>query len=320
MAETTLHPWCEDHSFGQDQKRPGEGRTLIVIGITATMMLVEIVGGLAYGSMALLADGLHMGSHAAALTISAFAYIYARRKAHDRQFSFGTGKVNALGGFTGAVLLALFALLMVWESIHRLIEPVEIAFNAALIVATIGLAVNALSAVVLGHGHDPAHDHAHEDEHEREHACEQDHHHHDHNLRAAYLHVLADALTSVLAILALLVGKYAGLAWLDPLVGILGAVLITHWSIGLIRATSRVLLDQQAPRWTRAAIRDSIESHPDSRVVDLHVWSIGPQLYAAEIVVVAASPLSPYRYKQLLPSGLGLAHVAVEVHHAAEHA
>ncbi|MBT6238655.1 MAG: cation transporter, partial [Verrucomicrobia bacterium] len=187
-----------DHSFGQDKKKPGELKTILVIVITFTMMIVEITAGLAFGSMALLADGLHMASHAAALGVSAIAYVFARKYAHDPTYSFGTGKVNVLGGFTGAVLLLVFALIMVSESIHRLVSPVEIVFNQAITVAVIGLIVNGLSMLILGH-----------DDHH--------HHSHDHNLKAAYLHVLADTLTSLLAIFALLAAKYFGWVRMDPL-------------------------------------------------------------------------------------------------------
>jgi len=306
MSDKDLHPWQHDHSFGQHEKRPGEIRTIIVIALTATMMVVEIVAGIAYGSMALLADGIHMASHAAALSISAFAYVYARRRARDERFSFGTGKVNSLGGYTGAILLGLFALMMAWESVHRLINPVDIVFNQAIFVAVLGLIVNGASVVILGHGD---HHHAHEHEHQEHHG-----HHHDHNLRAAYLHVLADALTSVLAIVALLAGKYYGLDWMDPVMGIVGAALITHWSLGLLRSTSKVLLDRQGPQHIRDAIVAAIEDHDDNRVADLHLWSIGPSIYAAEIVIVTPHPQLPENYKKLIPSDPKVVHVTVEVH------
>ena len=227
-----MHMHTHDHSFGQDCIRPGEIKTLIVIAITATMMVVEVSAGLLYGSMALLADGLHMASHAAALSINAYAYIYARRHAHDTRFSFGTGKVNALGGFAGAVLLAVFVLIMAGESIHRLIQPVEIAFNQAILVSVLGLIVNGLSVLILN---DHPHQHGNN---------EDDRHHHDHNLRSAYLHVLADALTSLLAILALMAGKYLGWNVLDPLMGIVGAVLVKPGDEGVthrlrLRSSSR---------------------------------------------------------------------------------
>ncbi len=316
MHDQNLQHWQHEHSFGQDQKRPGEARTIVVIVLTATTMVVEIAAGMAFGSMALLADGLHMASHAVALGISAFAYVYARRHAHDERYSFGTGKVNALGGFAGAVLLAVFAAMMAWESVVRFIEPVTIAFNQAIFVAVLGLIVNGVSVFILGHSHehddhdDASHEHADDDA--TEHA-NHDHHHHDHNLRAAYLHVLADALTSLLAIFALLAGKYFELVWMDPLMGIIGGLLVAKWSLGLLRTTGAVLLDRQASQQIRDSIRESIENNGDDRVSDLHVWSIGPGIYAAELVVVSNAPKLPSHYKELLPANAGLAHVSVEV-------
>ncbi len=306
MHTENLHNWQHSHVLGQDQQRPGERRTLVVIVITGAMMIVEIATGILFGSMALLADGLHMASHAVALGINAFAYIYARRHAHDTHFSFGTGKVNALGGFTGAVLLALFALLMAWESVGRMVAPVEIAFNQAIVVAILGLIVNGGSVFILGiqHQHDD-HDHGDHGHHD---------HHHDHNLRAAYFHVLADALTSLLAIFALLAAKYFGLVWMDPLMGVVGAMLVSRWSLGLLRGTSDVLLDKQGPDEVRVKVRESIERDGDGRVADLHLWSIGPNIYSVIISVVAHDPQLPEYYKALVPSGLGLEHVTVEVH------
>jgi cation diffusion facilitator family transporter len=302
--------------LGQEKKRPGEFRTIVVIAVTATMMVVEIAAGIVFGSMALLADGLHMASHAAALSISAFAYIYARRHAHDERYSFGTGKVNSLGGFTGAVLLAVFALMMAWESVVRIVYPVDISFNQAIVVAFVGLIVNGASVFILGHKHEHVHedgDHSHH-EHEEMHAASHDHHHHDHNLRAAYLHVLADALTSVLAIFALLAGKYFGLIWMDPVMGIVGAILVSRWSAGLLHTTGAVLLDRQGPAHIRDEIRESIESHDDNRVADLHFWSIGPNIYAVEVTIVTHEPQPPHHYKDMLPEAIGVAHVNVEVH------
>jgi cation diffusion facilitator family transporter len=302
------------HSFGQDRKRPGEIRTIIVIVMTAAMMVVEIATGILFGSMALLADGLHMASHAAALSINLFAYIYARRHAHDPQFSFGTGKVNALGGFSGAVLLAVFASMMAVESVTRLIDPVAIAFNQAIFVAVIGLVVNGLSMLILNHRDDHHH-------HDPEHADRQDrrqpvHRHPDHNLRSAYLHVLADALTSFLAIFALLAGKFLGLNWMDPIMGIVGAVMVARWSIGLLRSTSHVLLDRQAPAYIRHKVVDGIEKDGDNRVVDLHLWAVGPNIHAAIVVVTTTVPRPPDHYKQLIPSNLNVVHVTVEVNPA----
>lgn len=310
MHSDRLHRWQHSHTFGQDLKRPGELRTLIVIAITGTMMVVEIVTGILFGSMALLADGLHMASHAAALSINAFAYIYARRHAHDTDFSFGTGKVNALGGFSGAVLLALFALLMAWESLDRLLHPVDIIFNQAILVAALGLVVNGVSVFILGvdnHHHDNQ-DHHHLDDHH--HGT----HHHDHNLRSAYLHVLADALTSVLAIVALLAAKYFGLIWMDPAMGIVGAILVARWALGLLQTTGGILLDMQGPESIQQRIKDSVEQDDDSKVADLHLWSIGPNLYAAVITVVAQDPATPNEYKKRISTNLRLAHITIEIH------
>jgi cation diffusion facilitator family transporter len=293
-----------DHVFQQDTRRPGESRTIVVIALTAITMVFEIVTGWLFGSMALLADGLHMGSHAVALTIGAVAYIYARRRAHDPRFSFGTGKVNALGGFTGAILLVGFALLMAGESIHRFIEPAPIAFNQAILVAVVGLAVNGLSVFVLG-GHGHGHDHGRHD-HDRTHD------HDDHNLRSAYLHVLADALTSVLAIVALLAGKYLDWNWMDPAMGIVGAVLVARWSWNLIRRTGDVLLDRQQETLAHT-IREAMEADDRSSVTDLHVWSIGPGLYAAEIAMETPDPLTPNDYRARLPDGGNVVHATIEV-------
>ena len=293
------------HSFGQDHKRPGESRTIIVIVVTAVMMVVEIITGMLFGSMALLADGLHMASHAAALSINAFAYIYARRHAHDKRFSFGTGKVNALGGFSGAVLLAVFAVMMAVESVVRLVNPVAIAFNQAIFVAIIGLVVNGLSMLILGHK-DGSH-------HGNDHGHDHDHHHHDHNLRSAYLHVLADALTSFLAIFALLTAKYVGLIWMDPLMGIVGAIMVSRWSIGLLISTSHVLLDRQASVDIQQKVVDGIQKNGDNRVADLHLWTVGPDIYAAIVSVVTEIPKPPEYYKQLIPSEFKFVHVTVEV-------
>ncbi len=309
--EDRLDLWQHSHSFGQHRKRPGEARTLIVIALTSAMMVVEIGAGLAFGSMALLADGLHMAAHTVALSINAFAYIYARREAHTEQFSFGTGKVNTLGGFTGAMLLAGFAVFMAWESLARLLAPVEIAFNQAIFVAAMGLVVNGASVLILGHSHQPEPDH---DAAAGPGAQGQDHFHHDHNLLAAYLHVLADALISLLAIFALLSAKYLGLIWADPAMGIIGAVLVARWSLGLLHSTALILLDRQAPEELRAVVRDSIESQDDNRVADLHIWAVGPNIYSAIVAIVTHHPQPPDYYKALLPKDLNLVHVTVEVH------
>jgi len=321
MHPETTQQWQHEHIFGQDRVRPGERRTLWVILITTTMMVVEITTGLAYGSMALLADGLHMGSHTAALGIATIAYIYTRRCAADSRFCFGTGKVNAFAGYTSAVLLALFSLLMAGESVNRLFNPVDIAFNHAIVVAVLGLIVNGASMLMLGdHHHDHAHEHEHEHEHEHGHGHKHtDPHLHgrrhvDHNLRAAYIHVLADALTSLLAIFALLTGKFLGMYWMDPVMGIVGAILVARWSLGLIRDTSGILLDHQAPAVMLEQVRNAIERVDENRITDLHVWSIGPGIYSATLTVVSRQPSPPEYYKNLLPGELGIVHTIVEVH------
>lgn len=310
MHSHSAHLWLHDHAFGQDQIKAGERRTLLVIVMTTIMMVIEIGAGMMYGSMALLADGLHMGSHAAALTITAFAYFYARKHANNRRFSFGTGKVNALAGFSSAILLAGFALMMVSESIHRFFNPVDIVFNQAIVVAIVGLVVNGVSVFVLGDGHDHHHGHEHHD-HDHDHHSHE--HHADHNLRAAYLHVLADALTSLFAIFALLAGKYFGLLWMDPAMGVVGAILVAKWSWGLLKDTSRVLLDEQAPKNIQTAILEAVEQKDDNMVADLHVWSIGPDIYTASLSIVTDKPQSPNHYKALLPENMGLVHTTVEV-------
>lgn len=305
MHAQNIQRWEHDHSFGQDHPRAGERRTLVVTAITLATMAAEIAAGLAFGSMALLADGIHMGTHALALGISAFAYIYARRHAHDRRFTFGTGKVNALGGYTGAILLAIFAVVMVWESVERALTPVSIQYNWAIAVAVAGLIVNGLCMLILsGHGHDHAHGHAHDHGHS---------HGHDHNMRAAYLHVLVDALTSLLAIFALLAGKYFGAAWLDPAMGVVGAILVVRWAKQLLQLTTGVLLDQRADPHVREGLRKAIEDDDDNRLADFHVWSIGPGIYAAAISVVTHRPQPPEHYKALIPGDLGVVHTTVEV-------
>lgn len=298
MHRDHLHLWQHDHCFGQELRRPGERRTLVVFLLTLATMVVEVAAGVAFGSMALFADGLHMASHALALGVNAFAYFYARRHAHDPRFSFGTGKVNALGGFSGALLLVVFAGTMAWESSVRLVQPLAIQFDQAIWVAILGLLVNGASALILG----LELDHEHSD------------HRHDHNLMSAYLHVLADALTSVLAIAALLFGKYFGLIWMDPAMGIAGAGLVARWAYSLLRTSSAVLLDHQGPESMRREIQETIEADGDSRIADLHLWRIGPGIYASVVTVVAHQPATPEEYRARLPKRLGLAHVSIEVH------
>ena len=299
----SLDTWRHSHNFLADTEQ-AEKNTVRVMLLTAAMMVVEIVAGMVFGSMALLADGWHMATHVAAFGITLFVYRYARSQADNPQFTFGTGKVSVLGGFASAVALAVVALVMALESMMRMVRPEAIHFNEAIGVAVAGLLVNLVSGFLLheDHGHD---DHAHEHgDHE---------HHHDHNLRAAYLHVLADALTSVLAIFALLIGKYAGWVWLDPAMGVVGAAVIGRWSYGLLRDTGKILLDGGVDEQTMTAIRRAIEDDADNRVTDLHVWHVGPDTYAAGLAVVTHSPQNPDYYKHLLRHIPHLAHVLIEV-------
>jgi len=295
-----------EHQFHLGDQKEAERRTYYVIALTLTMMVVEIAGGTIFGSMALLADGWHMGTHAAALGITAFAYAYARRQAKNPVYSFGTGKVSVLGGYTSAVVLGVIALMMVWESGRRLVNPVSIRFNEAIAVASLGLVVNLVSAYLLTGSH-----HSHGGREEKEHDRN---HHRDHNLRAAYLHVLADALTSVLAILALTTGRFLGWVWMDPVMGIVGAMIIARWSYGLLRDTSRVLLDGEARSGITASIRKTLESDGDNRISDLHVWRIGPHDFAAIITILTHDPRPPDYYKSMLSRYAELSHVTVEVH------
>jgi cation diffusion facilitator family transporter len=295
MHSITLNQWQHPHSYKVENPQ-GERKTLLVIGITVTMMVIEIGAGYMFGSMALLADGWHMGTHAAALAITVFAYVYARRHADNPQYSFSTGKVGVLGGFASAVVLVVIALLMGGESLRRLFAPVSIQFNEAIGVAVLGLAVNLICAYLLHAKH--SHDHGY---------------HHDHNLRAAYLHVLADALTSFLAIFALLTGKHFGWVWMDPLMGIVGAVVIIRWSYGLLSDTSKILLDKEATPELAAKIRSTIEADADNLIADLHVWQVSPHNLSVILTVVTHFPKAPNHYKALLQDFIGEAHVTVEV-------
>ncbi len=291
----------EHSSIGADEGRR-ERATRRVIALTMVAMVAEIAAGQIFNSMALLADGWHMASHVAALGITAFAYSYARRHRDNQRYAFGTWKVGALGGFTSAVVLGGVSVLLVSESLERLLDPAVIAFDEAIAVAVVGLGVNLLSAWMLrehGHSHGGGH---------------------DHNLKAAYAHVLTDALTSVLAIVALMAGKFAGLVWMDPVMGLLGAAIITRWAIGLTRDSSRVLLDGDVEPELTSAVRRAIESHDDNQVVDLHLWRVGPRGLSAIISLATHHPRPPEHYKQLVAAGFDLTHVTIEVHEcSAEH-
>jgi cation diffusion facilitator family transporter len=282
-----------------------ERRTGWVVGITIAMMLVEIIVGISSGSMALLADGLHMGSHVIALGIALFAYVYARRHAYDPRWSFGTGKVNSLGGYTGALLLAFFAAWMGWESFERAMNPTSIFYREAMIVAVIGLFVNAGSALLLKGDHGHSHGHG---------SCS---HNSDHNLRAAYLHVMADAATSVAAIVALLLASRFDAPWLDPLMGIVGAVIICTWSFGLLRQSAFVLLDHEGPDEMRRSLENVVEAE-GARLTDWHCWPIGADRYAAVLSIEDPLNRSSRYFKTLLPPHARLVHLTVEVHSTAD--
>ena len=255
------------------------------------------------------------------MAITAFAYFYARTKAFDERFSFGTGKVNALAGFSSALILGGTALVMIWESSARLITPRDIGFDQSILVAVIGLIVNAVCAVILNPpGSHQHHDHHGHDHHGHDHGGH-DHggHEHDHNLRAAYLHIIADAVTSILAIAALLAGKYAGWIWLDAIVGLLGAALILKWAYGLIHDTSAILLDHQAPKTMRDEVFEAIEHGNDDRVADLHLWYIAPATLAGTISIVTGHPRAPEHYKTLIAQHVKIAHLTVEVNLCPHH-
>ena len=298
-----LEAGSHDHVFLGDNHERNERRTWFVIALTATMMVAEITAGTLFGSMALVADGWHMSTHAAAMLIAALAYLYARKNARNPRFTFGTGKFGDLAAFASAVVLALIAVLIGWESFVRLANPVPISFPQAIAVAVIGLAVNLVCAWLLRDDHSH-HGHHHDDHHG---------HGHDNNLRAAYLHVLANALTSVLAIFALLAGSIYGWLWLDPAMGIVGALVIAKWSWGLIRDAGGVLLDyvpssEDLPEEIRAAIEEEGDV-----ITDLHVWQLGPGHHGAIVSLVSNHPKTPSSYRQKLAHIHDLSHVTVEV-------
>lgn len=309
MSAIDISAHTHGHDFLGRHHRRNERRVWLVIALTAAMMVAEIAAGTLYGSMALVADGWHMSTHAGAMLIAALAYVYARRHVGDARFSFGTGKLGDLGGFASAVVLALIALLIGWESLLRLANPVEIRFGQAIGVAVVGLVVNLACAWLLRDDHDHHH-HGHGHHHH-----DHDHHYHarDNNLRAAYLHVLADALTSILAIVALLAGRGYGWTWADPAMGVVGALVIARWSWGLIRDSAAVLLDrvpedEDLPQEIRAAIETGTD-----RIADLHVWQVGPGHHAAIVSLVSSDPHSPSHYKSRLARIHALSHITVEV-------
>jgi cation diffusion facilitator family transporter len=330
-AAHSLDRWQRDHFYLGERHDRRARRVWVAVWLTAAMMVAEIAAGHVFGSMALLADGWHMATHAGALGLAGLAYRYAARHARNRRYSFGTGKIGDLAAFTNAILLAIVAAFIVWESVGRLLTPIAIDYDEALMVAVLGLLINLGCAALLHEhsasgapaGHDHAHGHAQDHAHGHTHDAtgrDPGHAHdadrgqslRDHNLHGAYLHVVADAATSVLAIAGLLAGRLWGWAWMDAAVGLVGAVVIGRWSIGLMKTSGSVLLDAVPDRTLEQHIRERLESDAD-RVTDLHLWRLGPGHYAAMASLVSTVPQTPAHYKAKLKDLPGLSHVTVEV-------
>ena len=309
------------HVFlGQDHER-AERRTWAVIILCTVMMIAEIVGGALFGSLALIADGLHMSTHAGALLLAALAYTLARKYAEDSSFTFGTGKFGDLAGYSSAIVLAMIALLIGYEAVSRFLDPVPISFNEAIPIAALGLLVNIASAWLLagghyhehGHSHGHSHDHDHhDDDHDHDHA--DDMHHRDNNMRAAVVHVMADAAVSVLVIAGLLLARTFGWLWMDPLAGLIGALVIASWSVALIRDTGAILLDRTPDPGMAEKVRRAIESEGD-RVTDLHLWRLGPGHLGAIVSVATSAQREVADYRQKLAHFHDLSHVTIEVQH-----
>ena len=332
MHSHSLESFQHEHVFLGERHDQNAKRVWTVVGLTAVMMVGEIVGGTVFGSLALVADGWHMSTHAAALTISALAYSYARRHRHDDRFAFGTGKIGDLASFASAIVLGMIALLIGYESVQRLLNPVAIWYDEAIAIAVLGLCVNLASAWLLrdDHGHVHHHHHyghdAHADHEEHHDHDGHDHHHHhdrhhdrDLNLRAAYVHVLADALTSVLAIAGLVTAKLAGWTFMDPVVGLVGTGVILSWAYGLLRQSGAVLIDAVPDQGLVQGIRNALEVDGDA-ISDLHLWRVGPGHYAAVISLVTHDPKRPDAYKETLASMPRLSHVTIEVQRCPEYA
>ena len=293
------------HAFFIDSSA-NERNTRRVVVLTSVMMVGEIVGGLIFNSLALMADGFHMGTHALALGVTLLAYWYARRNARNPQFTFGTGKVNDLGGYTSAILLLVVAIIVAVEAVRRFLHPVAIHYSEAIAVAVVGLCINLLSAWILRERHD--HGQAGGDE------AHHEHFHHDHNIKAAYLHVLADALTSILAIAALSLGLLFGWGFMDPVMGIIGSIVITRWSVGLLRETSGVLLDRMGSAKLTERIRARFESEETVQLNDLHLWEVGPARYAVIVSLQADRPQTVEHYKDILKDFPSIVHATVEIY------
>ena len=314
MHSHSLDQWTHDHVFLGPKHDRNERRTWFVVALTAVMMVGEIAAGSLFGSMALLADGWHMATHAAALGIAAAAYLFARQHARNSRFAFGTGKFGDLAAFSSAIILSLIAVQIFYESVIRLVHPVAIAYGEAIAVAALGLGVNLVSAWLLRDSHDHdhhGHGHSHGSSQGSSQGSSPGHRHHDNNLRAAYIHVLADAATSVLAIAALVIAMYSQWVWADPAVGIIGSLVIASWAFGLIRDSGAVLLDVSVDKNLEAVIRDRLETRGD-RVTDLHLWQVGPGHRAAVISVVSDHPLPSATYKRRLNGLRGHSHETIE--------
>lgn len=310
MHNNDISVWQHEHDFSGDTSS-AEKRTRRVVFLTAGMMLIEIVAGYFFHSMALVADGWHMGTHVAAFVLAAVAYSYGRRHAKDARFTFGTGKVGVLGAFTSAIVLSIIAVLIAAESIHRLLMPQTIHFREAIIIAVVGLFVNLLSAFMLKDEHHHHHGHEHGHAHE---------HHHDLNLKAAYVHVLADTFTALGAVGALTAGYFLGWVWLDAAMGLVGTVVILSWAWTLLRDSGSILLDRiPASSDLPVVIRAGIEHDNDSKITDLHIWQVGVNKFAAIVNVVAHHPKTSDEYRAALKIHEELVHVTVEVQQCQEH-
>jgi cation diffusion facilitator family transporter len=333
-AESIFQLPPHDHVFlGKDHDK-AERRTWAVIVLCTIMMIAEIIGGALFGSLALIADGLHMSTHAGALLLAALAYTYARKYANDPSFSFGTGKFGDLAGYSSAIVLAMIALLIGYEAVERLLNPVAISFKEAIPIAALGLVVNVASAWLLSgghrhrHGHDHPHGHDHDHEEEAGHAHQRDQefedhdhahghgaHHRDNNMRAAVIHVLADAAVSVLVIAGLVLARAFGWLWMDPLAGFIGALVIANWSVGLLRDTGGILLDRTPDPRMAERVRKLIESEGD-QVTDLHLWRLGPGHLGAIVSVATTGRREAAHYRRRLAEFADLSHVTVEVQHS----
>ncbi len=320
MQSELFSEWIHDHVFDEGSQAAERG-TRLVMWITLSAMVVEIVAGWWFNSMALLADGWHMSSHAVAIGLSAFAYAAARRYARDPRFAFGTWKIEILAGFASAIFLLGVAALMVVGSVERLLSPQTIHYKEAIIVAVLGLAVNLACALILGNAHDHGHSHGHGHAHDSHdhHGQGQSHDHHsDLNLKSAYVHVIADAATSVLAIVALIGGWIYGWSWLDPVMGMVGAVLVALWSRNLIRETGKVLLDREMDHPVVEEIRDVVTSTStdrETRITDLHVWRVGKQTYSCALTVVTQDPLlTVQQVRSQLAQHEEIVHSTIEIH------